>query len=109
MNVNGCDKQITIHWEGLLSQKILLYIDGEVACCFDTQQTGKPLDTAYGQFILEGNLLEFDRTCQDWRSLKHSTIVLRTNGIVVPETLCVDLDEYDRIDKAKRLSKLIHA
>jgi hypothetical protein len=70
---------VTAHWEGLLTGKLVVLVDGELRCiCTRDQQDHDPMDP-YGHFSVDGHELEFSPTSAEW-SLGQSSMNLSVDG-----------------------------
>jgi hypothetical protein len=70
---------VTAHWEGLLTGKLVVLVDGELCCiCTRDQQDHDPMDP-YGHFLVDGHELEFSPTSAEW-SLGQSSMNLSVDG-----------------------------
>ena len=81
LNVDGRhDHEITAHWEGLLTGKLVVLVDGKVACIQTRdQQDYNPTDP-YGHFYVDGHELEFVPTSSTLNALGDSSMNLTVDG-----------------------------
>ena len=81
LNVDGeHEHEITAHWEGLLTGKLVVLVDGEVACIQTRdQQDYNPTDP-YGHFTVDGHEVEFSPTVQEWSGPGNSSMDLAIDG-----------------------------
>ena len=105
---------VTAHWEGLLTGKLVVLVDGEVQCIQTRdQQDHDPMDP-FGHFYVNGHELEVFPTTNEW-SLGESSMNLFVDGhsIVDAETNVQDVSkqqfpDYRELELADAARSLAH-
>ena len=81
LNVDGRhDHEITAHWEGLLTGKLVVLVDGKVACIQTRDQQDYNPSDPYGHFYVDGHELEFTPTSATTNALGDSSMNLTVDG-----------------------------